>query len=117
MSIDNATPEEWDAAARVVNGRAIEAGRPSNMGRVTVKGTEIPGTVQATAIELMKHRHTFTAFAVACEIARCMGCDCMDEVAYRGADRLVQRERKAGNIGPSDPSRNRSSYWRWVGAK
>lgn len=80
-----------------------------------VKGIEIPEAVQVAAVDLMKRRHTFTAFAIAAEIARRMGCGPADELAHRGADRIIQRERKARNIGPSDTVRSRSHYWRWVG--
>ncbi|MPW17901.1 hypothetical protein GCT13_13375 [Paraburkholderia sp. CNPSo 3157] len=80
-----------------------------------VKGIEIPEAVQNAVVDLMKRRHTFTAFALATEIASHMACGPLDEVAYRGADRIVQRERKAGNIRPSDSTRSRSPYWKWVG--
>ncbi|QBR00486.1 hypothetical protein E1956_25980 [Paraburkholderia pallida] len=72
---------------------------------------------QAHVVAFMKQAPTFTAFKVTRELARHLGVSFNDPVAYRGADRLIQRERKAGNIGPSDPSRGRSAYWKWRGAK
>jgi len=82
-----------------------------------IKGIEIPESSQAHIVAFMKSEPTFTAFKVTSELARHLGVSRSDELAYRGADRLIQRERRAGNIGPSDPSRSRSAYWKWIGTK
>jgi len=80
-----------------------------------VKGIEIPLAVQEAAVAVMKTKHSFTAFNVTSVVAQHMGVKTSDEIAYRTADRIIQRERKAGNIGPSDSARSRSSYWKWIG--
>lgn len=80
-----------------------------------VKGVEIPQTVQDEALAFMKTEHSLTLFKVQGLIERLMGLKHSDEVAMRAADRIMQRERKAGNIGPSDNTRSRSHYWKWIG--
>lgn len=80
-----------------------------------VKGTEIPYGVQDAVVEFMKTEHSLTSFKVTRLIARLMGLSHSDEIANRAADRLIQRERRAGNIGPSDLTRTRSHYWKWTG--
>ncbi|MFM0163901.1 hypothetical protein PQR39_26240 [Paraburkholderia sediminicola] len=80
-----------------------------------VKGVEIPQAVQDAAVAFMKAEHSLTTFKVQGLVARLMSMKHGDEVAMRVADRLMQRERKAGNIGPSDSTRARSHYWKWIG--
>ena len=80
-----------------------------------VKGVEIPQAVQDAAVAFMKTEHSLTTFKVRGLVARLMSLSHSDELAMRTADRLVQRERKAGNIGPSDSTRARSHYWKWIG--
>ena len=38
-------------------------------------------------------------------------------LAHTVAERLIQRARRAGEIGPLNAGVDRSPYWRWIGAK
>lgn len=79
-----------------------------------VANVEIPQAAIDAAIARMK-KYSFTINTIDGEIYRIMGVSGNGSVSYRAADRLIQQQRKLGNIGPSDPSRSRSPYWKWIG--
>ena len=79
-----------------------------------VYGMPIPQSALDAGILRMQKEGSFTLNSIHAEIHHVMGHDGDNDIAYRAADRLIQQQRKLGNIGPSDLTRTRSSYWRWI---
>lgn len=67
---------------------------------MNVKGTEIPADMQERACQWMREhpKHGFTMFQLECFFKRELPKDLPGEIANRAADRILQRERKAGRI-------------------
>lgn len=74
-----------------------------------INGIEINQVVIEAVIERMK-AEAFKASELEA-VAVKLGVPTREGTAMRVADRLIQREKKAGNIALSRP------YWAWVGAK
>jgi hypothetical protein len=79
-----------------------------------VYNIEIPQSAIDASIARMKQQGSFTANVITNIILDIMGASGNDGVAYRAADRIIQKQRKLLNIGPSDPMRASSHYWRWI---
>ena len=83
-----------------------------------VQGVEIPQQVQDDAVSFMKGREVFRSQDVQRIIDKHPMIDTLAwkpaGLSMRVADRIIQRERKAGVIGPEDIEKPRSAAWRWL---
>jgi len=85
-----------------------------------VQGVEIPRQVEDDAVRFMKGSAVFRSQ----DVQRLIDEHPMiDSLAWKPAglsmrvdDRIIQRERKAGVIGPDDLDRPRVASWRWLRA-
>lgn len=77
-----------------------------------IYGVVITAEQQAAVVSLMAANRVFMAGDVEIWLQRNGVPDRVDRkpIAYRGADRLIQQQRKAGNI------TYENKRWRWVGA-
>ena len=85
-----------------------------------VKGVLVPDEAIDAAVAAMKRQVGFQSYNVERAIRdhiAAAGGSISAQVLLRAADRVIQRERKAGNIGPLNSDGKRSSYWRWIGGK
>lgn len=82
-----------------------------------VEGHQIPAEVVDEAVAAMKRYAVFRCFDIQSVIVKRLAEVPSTHrlgVAHRTADRLIQRERKAGRIGPMHGNK-RSPDWRWIG--
>lgn len=83
-----------------------------------VQGVEIPQAVQDDAVAYIRRQPTFRSF----DLQRAIDTHPMIEklswkpigLAMRVADRIIQQQRKAGNIGPGVEEKPRVASWRWI---
>lgn len=83
-----------------------------------VQGLEIPQRVQDDAVAFIKMKRSFRSQ----DVQRMIDDHPLIEtlawkpagLAIRVADRIIQRERKAGNIVSVDAEKARSTAWRWM---
>ena len=78
-----------------------------------VFGYLITDEVINKVITVMKEKNTFTIYAISRRIValRFSGCGWKtDEAAYRAAERIIQQQKKAGNIEYD----RKLKMWRWI---
>jgi hypothetical protein len=92
--------------------------RPYLEKRMKVQGVEIPQQVQDDAVCFMKGSAVFRSQDVQRVIDQHPMIDSLAwkpaGLSMRVADRIIQRERKAGVIGPDEMDRPRAAAWRWL---
>jgi len=79
----------------------------TNTKPITCRGYTLPADVEAGALAFMRQSSPFRALDLFHALRR-LGVPEANDVAYRLADRLLQRERKRGSL------EVRAAAWRWV---
>ncbi|MCY0389610.1 hypothetical protein OVY01_20905 [Robbsia sp. Bb-Pol-6] len=85
-----------------------------------VSGEKIPDGLIDDVVASMKRQFMFQRYHIRAGIKKQLTvgtATACENLADQIAGAVIKRERKAGNIGPADPSRKRSTYWRWIGGK